>query len=76
MNLAVAVLTWNLIGGTLFICLPSDPVDEVCIEESWCFVPENPQVIVVPWDGPPPIVRARLADGSVQYAVPYPAYSG
>lgn len=73
--IATAVLTWNLLRGTLFIGLPSYPVEEVCIEDVLCLTPENSVVIAVPWDGPPPVVRARSGETWV-YAVPVPDFVG
>lgn len=74
--LLYAKLTWNLVSGTLFIGLPSVPVVEVCIGDELCVTPDNPVVIVLPWDGAVPSVSARFPDGSQQWAVPWPAYIG
>jgi hypothetical protein len=75
MTLAVAVLTWNLISGTLFILLPSEPVEEICVEDVVCLVPDNKVAVVMPWDGPPPVVKARSGSSWV-YAVPWPSFTG
>jgi hypothetical protein len=75
MDLAVATLTWNLISGTLFIGLPSEGVDEVCVEDQICVVPDNRQLVVIDWDGPPPVVRAR-AGSTWLFAVPWPSFVG
>jgi len=73
---AVATLTWNLVGASLFIGLPSDAsVSQVCIGASYCVVPDNKQLIVLDWDGPVPYVKAQIADTWI-YAVPYPAFTG
>jgi hypothetical protein len=74
-DLAVALLTWNLVGGTLFVFLPSDPVEEVCVNDEVCVVPDNRVVILLDWDGPPPVVRARSGQ-TWMYAVPCPPYAG
>jgi hypothetical protein len=71
----IALLTWNLIGGTLFILLPSEPVEEVCVEDVVCLVPDNKVAVVMPWDGPPPVVKARSGSSWV-YAVPWPSFTG
>ena len=77
MSLAVAVLTWNLVSGTLFIGLPSDGlVDLVCVDDHLCVVPDNRVVVVVPWDGPTPRVRARYTDQSWVFATEYPSFTG
>jgi hypothetical protein len=71
----IALLTWNLIGGTLFILLPSEPVEEICVEDVVCLVPDNKVAMVMPWDGPPPVVKARSGSSWV-YAVPWPSFTG
>jgi hypothetical protein len=71
----IALLTWNLISGTLFILLPSEPVEEVCVEDVVCLVPDNRVAMVMPWDGPPPVVKARSGSSWV-YAVPWPSFTG
>jgi hypothetical protein len=71
----IALLTWNLIGGTLFILLPSEPVEEICVEDVVCLVPDNKVAVVMPWDGPPPVVKARSGSSWV-YAVPWPSFTG
>jgi hypothetical protein len=71
----IALLTWNLISGTLFILLPSEPVEEVCVEDVVCLVPDNKVAVVMPWDGPPPVVKARSGSSWV-YAVPWPSFTG
>lgn len=73
--LSVAFLTWNLISGTLFVFLPSEPVEEVCVEDVLCVIPDNRVVILLDWDGPPPVVKAR-AGATWVYAVPVPSYVG
>ena len=75
MTVFAAGLTWNLIGGTLFIGLPSEPVDRVCVEET-CVVPDNSVCVVLTWDGPPPVVYAKRTDGTWLAAVPVPVYEG
>ena len=73
---SVALLSWNLISGSLFISLPSDCiVEELCVDDVICLVPDNRVAIVLPWDGPPPVVRARSGSSWV-YAVPVPPYTG
>lgn len=72
---AVALLTWNLISGTLFIFLPSDPVEEVCVDDHLCVVPDNRVVLLLPWDGPPPVVKARSGSSWI-YAVPVSPFTG
>lgn len=79
MDLAVATLLWNLVGTSLFIGLPDGGAEEVCIETPMtsplCLVPDNKQLVVVAWDGPPPVVRARV--GSTWLcAVPWPSFVG
>jgi hypothetical protein len=80
--LLVARLTWNLVGATLFIGLPSDvTVQEVCVEWTTCVTPDNPVVVVLPWaSGSPSSVSARFvrSDGSLgwQDAVPVPGFTG
>jgi hypothetical protein len=71
----IALLTWNLISGTLFILLPSEPVEEICVEDVVCLVPDNRVAMVMPWDGPPPVVKARSGSSWV-YAVPWPSFTG
>jgi hypothetical protein len=71
----IALLTWNLISGTLFILLPSEPVEEICVEDVVCLVPDNKVAMVMPWDGPPPVVKARSGSSWV-YAVPWPSFTG
>jgi hypothetical protein len=71
----IALLTWNLISGTLFILLPSEPVEEICVEDVVCLVPDNKVAVVMPWDGPPPVVKARSGSSWV-YAVPWPSFTG
>jgi hypothetical protein len=71
----IALLTWNLISGTLFILLPSEPVEEICVEDVVCLVPDNTVAMVIPWDGPPPVVKARSGSSWV-YAVPWPSFTG
>jgi hypothetical protein len=71
----IALLTWNLISGTLFILLPSEPVEEICVEDVVCLVPDNKVAVVMPWDGPPPVVKARSGSSWV-YAVPWPPFTG
>jgi len=82
MDLArAAVLTWNLIGSTLFIGLPANVrVYEVCINWEFCVHPDNAQVVVVPWDISPESVIARFtrsdgSSGSLE-AVTWPAFIG
>ena len=73
---AVALFSWNLISGSLFILLPSDcVVEELCVEDALCLVPDNRVAIVIDWDGPPPIVKARSGSSWV-YAVPTTPYTG
>ena len=71
----VASLTWNLVSKTLFIGLPSEGVDEVCVEDSICVVPDNRQFVVIDWDGPPPVVKARSGSSWV-YALPCTPFTG
>jgi hypothetical protein len=71
----IALLTWNLISGTLFILLPSEPVEEICVEDVVCLVPDNKVAVVMPWDGPPPVVKARSGSSWI-YAVPWPPFVG
>ena len=73
---SVALLSWNLIAGTLFISLPSDCViEELCVDDVICLVPDNRVSVVLPWDGPPPVVKAR-SGVSWMFAVPVPSYTG
>lgn len=76
-----AMLTWNLVGGTLFIGLPAEvTVTEVCIDWLTCLVPDNAVVLVIPWDTYPDSVIARFtrADGSAGSleAFKWPVYQG
>ena len=73
--LAVAWLTWQLIGHSLFIGLPSGvTVQQVCIDDWICYVPDNPQLLVVEWKGAnPAIMRAQIVkpDGVVIWVEAY-----
>lgn len=69
-----AVLTWNLVKGTLFIGLPADvTVVQVCIDDWACYVPSNPQVLVVEWAGSnPSMMRAECErDGKRMWVEAY-----
>ena len=79
--LLYASLTWNVLPGAVYVGLPSDvTVESVCIEDR-CVVPDNPQLVVIPWEGPPPtiaVAKVRYRDGTqgTLVAIQLPNYTG
>jgi hypothetical protein len=70
-----ASLTWNLVGHTLFVGLPSYPIDELCIADT-CLVPTNTVVVVVPWERDEvPVVKVRSGESWI-FAIEWPVYVG
>jgi hypothetical protein len=71
-----AALTWQLVGGTLFVGLPSGvTVEKACFR--WqCVVPENKVVVVFQWDGEPidrdVAVLVKAANGMASWETPVP----
>lgn len=79
--LLFATLTWNVLPGAVYVGLPSDViVEQVCVE-TVCVTPDNPQLVVIPWEGEPPFVtiaKVRYPDGTrgQMVAIQLPNYTG
>ena len=73
--LLFASLQWNTLPGAVMIGYPSVGMTErACINDDYCWTPENQQGEMKEWNGAVYYVtaRVRLPDGSLQFYVAVP----